>query len=106
MKRYFCNGKKGYCDRGNDNKIDCSACEFADGTGGKIVDCPYTNYERIKAMSIDEMALLFHTIIKATEQKLIDKLIEAEIPFDKIDLANEIQIEIHKQFLESEVEEE
>lgn len=59
MKRYFCNGKKGYCDRGNDNKIDCTACEFADGRGGKIVDCPDTNYERIKAMSIDEMAEAF-----------------------------------------------
>ena len=63
MKRYFCNGKKGYCDRGNDNKIDCTACEFADGRGGKIVDCPDTNYERIKAMSIDEMAVF---IIKQT----------------------------------------
>lgn len=61
MKRYFCNGKKGYCDRGNDNKIDCSACEFADGTGGEVVDCPDTNFEKIKAMSIDEMAEYFLT---------------------------------------------
>ena len=58
MKRYMCNGKKGYCDRGNDNKIDCTACEFADGRGGEIVDCPDTNYEKIKAMSVDEMAEL------------------------------------------------
>ena len=63
-----------------------------------------TNYERIKSMSVDDMALMFHTLIRATEQKLIDKLVEAEIPFEKIDLADEIQIEIHKQWLESEVE--
>lgn len=65
-----------------------------------------TVYERIKEMSIDEMALLLHTIVKATEQKLTNKLIEAEIDFTKVDLADEIQIEIHKQYLESEVEEE
>lgn len=63
-----------------------------------------TVYERIKKMSIDEMALLLHTIINSTEQKLMDKLIEAEIDFEKIDLADEIQIEIHKRFLESEVD--
>lgn len=63
-----------------------------------------TNYERIKNMSVEEMALMFHTLIKKVEQKLIDKLVEAEIPFEKISLADEIQIEIHKQYLESEVE--
>ena len=63
-----------------------------------------TVYERIKEMSIDEMALLLHTIVKATEQKLTNKLIEAEIDFTKVDLADEIQIEIHKQYLESEVD--
>ena len=65
-----------------------------------------TVYERIKKMSVDEMALLLHTIINATERKLADKLIEAGIDFEKIDLADEIQIAIHKEYLESEVEEE
>jgi hypothetical protein len=64
MKRFLCNGKKGYCDRGNDNKIDCSACEFASGTGGEVVDCPDTVFEKIKAMSIDEMV---DFIIKSTD---------------------------------------
>ena len=62
-----------------------------------------TNYESIINMSIDDMALMFHTLISATEQKLINKLVEAEIPFEKISLADEVQIEIHKQWLESEV---
>lgn len=56
MKRYYCNGKKGYCDRGNDNDIDCTACEFANGDGGEIVDCPDTNFETIKCMSIEALA--------------------------------------------------
>ena len=40
MKRFYCNGKKGYCNRGNDNNIDCKDCEFANGTGGNVVDVP------------------------------------------------------------------
>jgi hypothetical protein len=56
MKRYYCNGKKGYCDRGNDNNIDCRDCEFANGTGGEEVDIPDTNYERIRNMSVEESA--------------------------------------------------
>ena len=42
-----------------------------------------TVYERIKKMSVDEMALLLHTIVKEIEQKLTNKLIEAEIDFKK-----------------------
>ena len=61
MKRYFCNGKKGYCDRGNDNEIDCTSCEFVDGTGGEFVECPNTNFERIKSMSIEEFSIEFET---------------------------------------------
>ena len=54
MKRFYCNGKKGYCDRGNDCNIDCKDCEFANGTGGDVVDVSDTVYEKIKAMSIEE----------------------------------------------------
>jgi hypothetical protein len=56
MKRFYCKGKKGYCDRGNDDTIDCKDCEFANGTGGEIVDAPDTVYEKIKCMSIEELA--------------------------------------------------
>lgn len=61
MKRYYCNGKKGYCDRGNDKNISCQDCEFANGTGGEIVDVPQTNYECIKNMSVEELASILST---------------------------------------------
>lgn len=66
MKRYYCNGKKGYCDRGNDNNINCQDCEFANGTGGKIVDVLNTNYDRIKNMSVMKMAEMFAPFVWKT----------------------------------------
>jgi hypothetical protein len=55
-------------------------------------------------MDIDDMALMFHTMITEVEQRFIDKLIAADIPFTKVDLADEVQIQIHKQWLEQEVD--
>lgn len=60
MGRYYCNGKKGYCDRfvgnvQNAENIDCKDCEYADGTGGEYKDI-VTNYDCIKSMSVEEMA--------------------------------------------------
>ena len=74
MKRFFCNGKKGYCDRENDNIINCFACEFADDTGGEIVECPDTVYEAI------------------TEQvnKTINTIFQREINNEYSDTGNEI----------------
>lgn len=40
MKRFYCNGKKGYCDRGNDANVECFNCEFGNGEGGKEVEVP------------------------------------------------------------------
>jgi hypothetical protein len=62
MGRYYCNGKKGYCDRfygnvQNAENIDCKDCEYADGTGGEYKDI-VTNYDRIKSMSVEEMSAL------------------------------------------------
>jgi hypothetical protein len=67
MKRYYCNGKKGFCDRGNDGNIDCSGCEFTDGTGGNVVENAYTNFERIKDMSIEEMAAFLKSMVDDNE---------------------------------------
>lgn len=61
-----------------------------------------TNYERIKAMSIDEMALMFHNILKVRDEKYEKLLIDAGVSYSKIDLTDELQIEIHKQYLASE----
>ena len=63
-----------------------------------------TRYEKIQSMSIDAMALMFHTMLKETERKIINKLIDANIPFDYYELADEAQIAIHKQWLEQEVD--
>lgn len=59
MGRLFCNGKRGFCERVHGTaeeceKVSCTGCEFADGTGAKFVD-KITNYDRIRNMSIDEM---------------------------------------------------
>lgn len=54
MKRFYCYGKKGCCDKCKDNQ--CYTCEFHNGEGGKEVDAP-TNYERIRNMDIKKMAL-------------------------------------------------
>ena len=56
MKKYYCNGKKGFCDRYNgETEPNCNGCEFADGTGGNVIQST-TNYDRIRNMSVEEMA--------------------------------------------------
>lgn len=60
MGRLFCNGKKGFCERvfgtaEQCENVNCTGCEFADGTGAKFID-KITNYDRIHNMSIDETA--------------------------------------------------
>ena len=55
MKKYYCNGKKSFCDKPNINM--CSFCEFTNGEGGKEVEIPNTNYDRIRNMSVEELAM-------------------------------------------------
>lgn len=50
--RYFCNGKKGFCDYENECQ---STCEFFDGRGGYYAEV-VTNADRIRAMSDEELA--------------------------------------------------
>lgn len=35
MKRFYCSGKKGYCDH-----ILCEDCEYYDGSGGMEIEMP------------------------------------------------------------------
>ena len=60
MKKYYCNGKKGFCDKPNINM--CSFCEFTNGEGGKEVEIPNTNYDRIRNMSVEELAKLINSL--------------------------------------------
>ena len=50
--KYFCNGKKGFCDHDNECQ---STCEFFDGRGGYYAEI-VTNADRIRAMSDEELA--------------------------------------------------
>ena len=54
MKKFLCNGKKGFC---HDNDT-CANCEFFDNSGGEYRDVPLTNADRIRAMSDEELAEL------------------------------------------------
>ena len=35
MKKFYCNGKQGFCDEKQPTSGDCSVCEFENGTGGE-----------------------------------------------------------------------
>lgn len=54
MKQFYCNGKKGICDKEGERK-ECIGCPFVDGTGGEYIDVdgfaknPY--WERICKLS-------------------------------------------------------
>ena len=59
MKRLYCNGKRDYCphfDGENPTKCSDFNCVYFDGSGCKITEKEFTNYDRILNMSIDEMA--------------------------------------------------
>ena len=58
MEKYYCNGKKGFCDSYNGEiTANCCDCEHHDSTGGKVIEF-VTNYDRIRNMSVGEMAKL------------------------------------------------
>ena len=62
MRKYYCNGKKGFCDRYNgETEPSCIACIHGDGTGGEVIE-NITNYDRIRNMSVEEMASFFEKI--------------------------------------------
>jgi hypothetical protein len=56
MKKFYCNGKKGYCDICYDKENNCVDCEFFTAEGGKETEVFNTNYERIRNMSVEELA--------------------------------------------------
>ena len=63
-----------------------------------------TNYDRIRNMSIEEMATLFYGIIHERDVHLLEKLKEAGMEASLIEMSPEIHIEYHRQWLEREVE--
>ena len=55
MQRFYCNGKKGYCERGNDGKALCNGCEHFNEGGGIIVDDDSGLFKNIKSDVVKEI---------------------------------------------------
>lgn len=53
MEKYFCYGKKDFCES---SKQCSSECPHYDGSGGYYREAPMTNADRIRAMSDEELA--------------------------------------------------
>ena len=48
MKKFFCYGKKDFCE----NTDLCVAnCQYCDGSGGEYLEEPMTNADRIRSMT-------------------------------------------------------
>lgn len=63
MSDFYCSGKKGVC-----NEAACSeSCEFYDGTGGKYVEKPKTELERIQTMGKKELGEFLCSLMNADD---------------------------------------
>lgn len=111
MKKLYCNGKKGFCPNYDGEKEpECwkYSCEFQDGNGSKIVE-NYTNFDRIKAMSVDEMAKLIEECDLGLESKICfeqcEKMTgdEYKCPYPEEERLSHC-VDCVKQWLESEVQ--
>ena len=63
-----------------------------------------TNYEAIKAMTLDEMACFIFGVCDEINRQWIERLKSNGIAFTHYGLAEEMQIEMHKQNLNREIE--
>lgn len=107
MQKLYCNGKKDLCphfDGKNTPLCHSFNCEFTDGSGSKYIDVPNTNYDRIRNMSIDEMA----KHISASEVVMDDICIkQSNCPYmnENGDISDDCDCtDCVKKWLESEVE--
>lgn len=62
-----------------------------------------TNYDQIRNMTVDEMAMLFYGIIHERDLHIMKALEEKGIDASLIELSPEMHIAYHKQWLENEV---
>ena len=60
MQKFYCNGKKGYCERRDEGKIFslCDGCEYFNDKGGyEVAEAEkVTQLDRLKSMSADQFA--------------------------------------------------
>lgn len=52
MKKFFCFGKKDFCD----DNTKCFRCDFCDSSGGEERECIETNADHIRSMTDEELA--------------------------------------------------
>ena len=45
MSKFYCNGKKDFCHKGNDDNVDCGDCKYFSDDGGQIVETELTEAE-------------------------------------------------------------
>ena len=57
MKKFYCNGKKDFCE---DHDRCSTNCRYFDCSGGEYREVPMTNADRIRAMSDEEMAVVMY----------------------------------------------
>lgn len=63
MKKFFCFGKKYFCE----NTDLCIECPYFAGAGGEYRDAPMTNADRINSMTIEEKAEFLSSIAYGRE---------------------------------------
>ena len=67
MYKFYCNGKKGFCDTFNGNTTaNCFDCIHHDYTGGGVVEFN-TQFDRIKNMDINELAEFIKSMVDENE---------------------------------------
>ena len=76
-----------------------SGVSMVDGHIDKI-----TNYDRIRNMSVEEMAELFTALFHEEYLKLATRLKENGINCTLVELDHDLQVAIHQNWLESEVD--
>ena len=52
MEKYFCFGKKDFCEN---TDLCVAGCQYCDGSGGEYRKAPMTNADHIRAMTDDEL---------------------------------------------------
>ena len=94
MIRIYCRGKKAVCN--DDSK--CASCKHFGGNGTELIEVGMTNFDRIKNMSVEEMATFIcgiydndedlgkfinGTLIPAYNENDIKEWLEREVEDDK-----------------------
>lgn len=64
MKKFYCNGKKDFCE---DHDRCSKNCRYFDCSGGEYREVPMTNADRIRAMRYEELAEFLSSIAYGRE---------------------------------------